>query len=437
MKNIFLITVVAAAILISCNKESVAKSDSQLSKQSAQLIIDWNNIHFRVIKSTTSVGHIAYARHFAYTGIALYESLVNGDPRKRSILSSLNGTIVLPTVQNGNHLFFPAAANAAMANMLRYFYTSKASNIGVIDSLEQAYKTKYDAEAKNNFDINASVQYGKAIAAAIIDWSSQDGASAASIPYTPLGEGYWEPTPPAFGQPAVPGWGNNRTILPGSTNNTLPAAPPAFSAVEGTPFYAMAKEVYDVSKNLTQDQKDIANFWDDAPNGKYISAFGHWFHILNGVLKKERTPLMKGAEAYLQLGITMHDAGISCWKAKYTYHQMRPVTYIRKHMGYDQWNPLIATPAHPEYSAAHATLSGSAAYALESAFGQNYSFVDDTYIDLGMPSRTYPSFEAAGIDAGLSRLYGGIHYRPSIEAGNAQGKKTGENVHAILRIFNY
>ncbi len=433
MKKIFLVTTVVLAILISCKKESEAKPDSQLNKQSSQLIIDWNNVHFQLIKNTSSVGHIAYGRHFAYTGIALYESLVNGDHKQKSIVSLLNGTLTLPTLQNGNQLFLPAAANAAMADMLRYFYTGKASNTGVIDSLELGYKTKYDAETKNNFDLNASVQYGKSIAAAIIDWARQDGASAASIPYTPLGAGYWEPTPPSFGQPAVPGWGNNRTILPGSINNTLPPAPASFSAVSGSPFYTMAKEVYDISKILTQEQKDIANLWDDAPNGKYLSAFGHWFHILNGVLKKEQPPLMKGAESFMRLGITMNEAGIACWKAKYTYHQMRPVTYIRKHMGYVQWNPFIVTPAHPEYSAAHATLSGSAAYALESAFGKNYSFVDDTYIDLGMPSRNYSSFEAAGIEAGLSRLYGGIHYRPSIDAGNVQGKKTGENVNAILK----
>lgn len=436
MKKVFLVTTAILALLISCKKESEAKTDSQLSKHSSQLIIDWNNVHFRLIKNTTSVGHIAYSRHFAYTGIALYESLVNGDHKQKSIVSLLNGTVTLPILQNGNYLFFPAAANAAMAEMLRYFYIGKTSSTGIIDSLELSYKTKYDEETSNHFDMNASVQYGKAIAAAIINWASQDGASAASIPYTPLGEGYWEPTPPSFGQPAVPGWGNNRTILPGSISNTLPTAPASFSAVAGSPFYTMAKEVYDISKLLTQDQKNIANFWDDAPNGKYISAFGHWFHILTGVLKKEKTPLMKGAEAFLQLGITMNEAGITCWKAKYSFHQMRPVTYIRKHMGYDQWSPFIGTPAHPEYSAAHATLSGSAVYALEAAFGKNYAFVDDTYIEYGMPSRNYSSFDAAGNEAGLSRLYGGIHYRPSIIAGIAQGKKTGENVDAILKTKN-
>ena len=141
---------------------------------------------------------------------------------------------------------------------------------------------------------------------------------------------------------------------------------------------------------------------------------------------------MKAADAYLRLGITMNDATISCWKTKYTHHQIRPVTYIRKHMGYGDWNPLISTPPHPEYSAAHGTISGSAGYALESVFGANYSFTDHTYDGLGMSPRNFNSFDAAAKQAAISRLYGGIHYRLSAETGNTQGKKVGENVKGLL-----
>lgn len=436
MKKIFLLTTAIFALTVSCKKAPGTNPGTQVSNLSSQLIIDWNNIHFRLIKNTTGIGHVAYSRHFAYTGIALYESLVHADARQKSIVPQLNGTVTLPSLQHGNRIYYPAAANAAMADMLRYFYTGKATGTAIIDSLEQVYNNNYETLTKNNFDITASVQYGKATAAAVIEWAKQDGAANSNIPYTPLGEGYWEPTPPAFGAPAAPGWGNNRTILPGSINNTMPPAPTVFSKDAGSPFYNMAKELYDISGTLTQEQKDIANFWDDIPNGKYISAFGHWFHILNDVLQKEKTPLMKGAEAFMRLGITMNEAGISCWKAKYTFNVMRPVTYMRKHMGFTGWNSFIGTPAHPEYSAAHATLSASAAFALETVFGKNYAFTDNTYTEIGMPARNYTSFEAAGTEAGVSRIYGGIHYRPSVEAGNAQGKKTGANVNALLKTAN-
>ena len=295
------------------------------------------------------------------------------------------------------------------------------------------YYNKYGIEVNNANDLDEAVAYGKAIAAAVIEWSKLDGANQANSPYTLLGEGYWEPTPPGFASANVPGWGNNRTILPASLDNTIPAAPIPFSADPGSPFYNMVKEVYDVSQTLTEGQKAMATFWDDAPNGSYVTAFGHWFSILKQVLETANPELMKAADAYLRLGITMHESTISCWKTKYSYSQVRPVTYIREYMGYANWNSFITTPPHPEYSAAHATISASAGYALESVFGGNYSFTDHTYDVLGMSPRSFNSFEAAGAEAGLSRLYGGIHYRPSIETGNTQGKKVGQNVHSQLQ----
>lgn len=433
MKKILLFATVLTFVISACDKTPLTQNKSQLNEQSSKLIIDWTDLQFRLIKITTGVTHVAYSRHFSYTGIAVYESLVNGDNKKRNVAHLLNGAIHLPEPPSSNHIFFPLSANAAFADMFRYFYAGKEANFVTIDSLETAYKNKYMSEITNNFDGQESIQYGKDIAAAVIELSKHDGASNASIPYTPLGEGYWEPTAPGFAAAAVPGWGNNRTILPGSINNTTPANTLPFSKDAGTPFYNMVKEVYDVSQTLTNEQKAIANFWDDSPNGKYLTVFGHWFSILKQILQKENTTLMKGADAYLRLGITLNESSISCWKAKYTFSQMRPITYIRKYLGNTTWNSFITTPPHPEYLAAHATLSSSAAYALESVFGKDYSFTDHSYDDLGMSPRSFNSLEAAGIEAGISRLYGGIHYRLSINAGKTQGDKVGENVKNILR----
>lgn len=430
MKRNLLIVLAVMLAAFSCGKTEDPEPLSVLKHQKSTLIRDWIGLQLQVIKNTSGVTHVAYSRHFAYTGVAVYEALVSGDKQYKSIAGSLNGTIVMPEVPQGKPLFWPASANAAMAEMLRFFYPAKPENVQRIDSLEAAWFARYKKEVTPADNLDAAVQFGKQVAHAVIEWSKQDGAGNANIPYTPLGEGYWEPTGPA---PAnVPGWGNNRTILSGSIANTIPAAPIPFSTVAGTPFHNMARELYDVSQSLTEEQKAIARFWDDAPNGQYVSAFGHWFNILNQALEKKDPGLMKASDAYLRLGISMHDAAISCWKTKYTYHLLRPVTYIRKHMGFSDWNPLISTPPHPEYSAAHATLSAAAGYALESVFGPNFSFTDHTYDVLGMSPRTFTGFEAAGKEAGISRLYGGIHYRPSIETGNVQGKKVGENVNNLL-----
>lgn len=432
MKKHILLAFSVLFLAFACEKSEETEQSSVLKNQNSALIQSWISLHLKVIKNTSGVTHVAYSRHFAYTGVALYEALVLGDKQYKSIAGTLNGSIQLPQPPQGKPLYWPASANAAVAEMLRFFYPAKPENLQHIDSLEQAWFTKYTNEANPATDLEASVQFGKQVAGAVIEWSKQDGADAAALPYTVLGEGHWEPTPPAFAPANVPGWGNNRTIMAGSTTNTIPAAPIPFSANSGTPFYNMAREVYDVSQSLTEEQKAIARFWDDAPNGQYVTAFGHWFSILNQVLEADKPGLMKAADAYLRLGISMHDAAISCWKTKYTYHLLRPVTYIRKHMGEDNWSPLISTPPHPEYSAAHATLSASAGYALQSVFGLNHAFTDHTYDVLGMSPRNFSSFEAAGTEAGISRLYGGIHYRPSIETGNTQGKQVGTNVKNLL-----
>ena len=433
MKKILLALLTVPVLMTSCGKAKEVEPQPVTINHSANLITDWIGMQLQVIRNTSGVTHVAYSRHFAYTGVALYEALVLGDKRYQSVASQLNGLTDLPVPPAGKPIFWPAAANATIAEMLRYFYPAKAANLASIDSLENAYKERYAAELAPAFDMDTAISFGKAIASVIIEWSKKDEAVNANIPYLVQAAGYWEPTAPAYAAAAVPAWGLNKPILASSDLNAMPPSPISFSPEVNTPFYNMAKEVYDVSKSLTQEQKDIALFWDDSPNGKYFTVFGHWFSILRQVLIAENRKLMEGAEAYLRLGITVNDVSISCWKAKYSYHQMRPITYIRKYLGHSDWNSLISTPPHPEYSAAHATLSSAAAYALASVFGKNYSFTDHSYDDLGMQSRTYPDFETAGVEAGMSRLYGGIHYKASINAGNTQGQKVGQNVESHLK----
>ncbi len=402
-------------------------------KSDSKLLTGWIGLHLQLIRNTTGVTHIAYSRHFSYTGVALYESLVGGMPGYKSIASKLNGNLVIPVEPKGVKIFHPASANAAIASMLRFFYSTNINNVEAVDSLEEAYFTTFEEAVGGKFDLDASVEYGRSIAASVIEWSKQDGASQANTAYTPLGEGYWEPTPNGFAGANMPGWGNNRLLVAGSNTGAMPGGLIPFSKEPGSGFYQMVKEVLDVSKVLTPDQKAIALFWDDAPNGQYVSVFGHWFSVLKQVLEKEKTSLPDGAVAYLRLGVAMNDATISCWQAKYQYHTIRPVTYVRKYMGEAEWLPLISTPPHPEYASAHSTISASGVYALESVFGNNYAFSDHTYDGIGMNTRSFNSFDHAGKEAGQSRFYAGIHYQPSIEAGYTQGRKVGANVVSRLR----
>ena len=432
MKKLSYVLLLAVIVLASCRKNE--DPGFPVLKQDSRMITDWIGLQLRLIRNTSGVTHIAFSRHFSYTGVALYESLVKGAPFYRSVSDRLNGNPSFPVLSTKKEIYHPVSANVAMAEMMRYFYNSNPANLTLIDSLEDAWHSRFIAVAPAGIRFDASLDYGRDLASAVIEWSKQDGSVDANIPYSLLGEGFWEKTPVAFAAANMPGWGNNRPMIPGSLNGTMPAPPPAFSKEPGSAFYNSVKEVWEISKTLTGAQKEVALFWDDAPNGKYVSVFGHWFGILKQVLEKEKTPLMEGALAYLRLGISMNDATISCWKAKYLYNTLRPVSYIRNYLGDGEWNSLIGTPPHPEYSSAHSTISASCSYALETVFGKKYSFTDHTYDVIGLNPRTFSGFDQAAKEAGDSRLYAGIHYRYSIAAGYEQGRKVAANVIHALKI---
>jgi membrane-associated phospholipid phosphatase len=169
----------------------------------------------------------------------------------------------------------------------------------------------------------------------------------------------------------------------------------------------------------------MALFWRDVPG---VTSPGHWESVLLQVLEKDGSMLDKAAVAYAFSGIAGNDALISNFKAKYFYHLVRPVTYIRTVLGHPTWSSLLTTPGHPEYPSAHAALSAATAEALTIIFGENYSLTDHTYDYFPMATRTYSSLRAIGEDAGNSRLYAGIHYQPSIDVGFWQGTTVAKNI---------
>ena len=90
------------------------------------------------------------------------------------------------------------------------------------------------------------------------------------------------------------------------------------------------------------------------------------------------------------------------------------------------WKPILETPPFPEHTSAHSVASKTASLMLTDLFGENYIFNDSTEIPFGLPVRKFNSFEHASNEAAVSRIYGGIHYRPAVEMGKEQGKKLGE-----------
>jgi hypothetical protein len=312
-----------------------------------------------------------------------------------------------------------AAINKAM------FPNASDMDKAAIDSLEAAMNQVF-LTTESPSVINTSSNFGKAVADAVFNWAETDGYKNANKPYTPpIGPGFWVPTAPSFASAATPYWGANRTIISGSIEGTEPPPPPLYSTDPTSPFYQMAKQVYEVSQTLTTDQKAIALFWRDVPGA---TSPGHWLSIVQQAVRQKGATLDKAALAYALTAAAINDGLICCFKAKYHYNLVRPITYIRDVMGHSSWTPYLTTPAHPEYVSAHSNLSSAAAAVLEKLFGNVHSFTDHTYDYLGFPPRTYGSFTAIGEEAAQSRLYAGIHYQQGIVAGLTQGRKVAANI---------
>jgi hypothetical protein len=392
---------------------------------SSEVIQKWAAMQLRLMKNGTGVPNHGLGRHYAYTGIAAWESIAPGMPAYTQLKNEWNGLTGLPQASHGNKYYWPANANAALAAINRSFFpNASAADKSAIDSLENALNNQFLTKISATV-LNTSAQFGKDVAVAVFNWAETDGYKTVHPPYVvPVGDGLWKPTA-ANQVPATPYWGNNRPVVKGSTNGTMPVAPPIYSIQPGSDFHNMVKEVFDASKAPTPEQNAMAIFWRDVPGA---TTPGHWISILQQVLEHENASLAKGAVAYALTGAAINDAAISVFIAKYHYNLVRPVTYIRDVMGEAAYNTAIGTPAHPEYPSAHSSLSGAVAKVLEKLFGNSGSFTDHTYDYLGFAPRTFNSYGAIAEEAGKSRLYAGIHYQFSIDKGLVQGNKVASNI---------
>jgi len=283
--------------------------------------------------------------------------------------------------------------------------------------------------------VERSRAQGEAVARHVLAWAEGDGGAVVENMGFPLaldlpkGEGLWVPTSRIVQQqlPLLPDWGANRTFaMPDGAACPLPP-PPAYSIEEGSPFLGEAREVLEVRQDLTEEQRAIARFWSDDPMLSPTPP-GHWISIASQVLDAQGADLERRVEVLAVLSVAMSDAFVGCWHEKFRYNLIRPVTYIRAHLD-PAFEPLLITPPFPEYPSGHSTQSGAAAVVLSAMFGEGFVFTDATHEDDGLPARTFPSFWAAAEEAGISRLYGGIHFRSAIEQGLEQGRCVG--AHAV------
>jgi hypothetical protein len=398
----------------------------------AEVPAAWFDLALELVKATPGFSPPVASRAFAYSGIALDEALAPGTPGRDGFAGRVNGlTHNRPPDDGAYH--WPTVANYALATILRrLFPTAPPVQTTAIEQLERRFGD--DAQAVLPRGRYArSVARGQEVAEHVFDWSKTDGGHEGFRnnfpPYTePTGPGAWVRTPPGFSPPLQPYWGANRPFAPSSDHLPDPGPPPVYSEATGSAFSTEATECYRVSRALDAEQAAIARFWSDEP-GVTATPAGHSVSILTQIVRQLDLPLGRAADAYARVGIAVADSFIACWRTKYRYNLLRPVTYVRRVLD-PGWTPLLATPPFPEYTSGHSVQSAAAAAVLTGLFG-DVAFTDRTHESRGLPARSFPSFEAAAEEAGISRLYGGIHFRSAIERGLEQGRSIGRRALAI------
>ena len=405
----------------------------QTKNFSSEVVTKWMDMQLRVIRTTAGLPPATNSRLIAYSGVALYESVVPGMPAYQTLHGQLTNLPAMPSTENGKAYHWAASANAALASISKQsFPTTSLANKASMDSLENALNSAYQTEV-NASVFDRSVAFGKSVSQLIFQWSTSDGSATIWPAYSPpVGPGLWVSTPPNLPAASTPYWGRNRLFVTGSLINSDPALPPSYSTNPSSAYYNMMKEVYDISQTLTTAQINQALYYRDNPG--YVSG-GHYLAILHQVLQNKQPSLDFSALAFAKSGIAIADALIGCFQWKYrdvnggtVTNTERPITYIRGVLGYTSWNAKFNTPPHPDFPSGHSTTAGAAEVIFTNLFGQNYAFINHTYDYLNMPPQSYSSFSDMASQIGMSRVYAGIHTRHVCEAGRTQGQKIAQNI---------
>ena len=421
-----------AAALLSVPVQAMAGG-----KSPEEVLRTWYKVSLELTRHTATYSPPVASRTFAYLGVAAFEAAAGGGGGLHSLAGQLKGLAPAPQREAGGEYDEAAIMNAALETAVKSFY----SNTGPAGQrVLERLGTKLRAETSSGLaaDVAArSEAHGKSVAAHILAWARGDGgASIENLGFPAVYElkknpPNWVPTSAIALQqkPLLPAWGTNRTFaMPGGKSCPLPA-PPDYSEAEGSQFRKQALEVVETVRNLTPEQRLIARFWsDDAMLSP--TPPGHWVSIALQILERENADVNRSAEVLARLGVTLADAFIGCWHSKFEYDLLRPVTYIRRTMD-PNWESVLNTPPFPEYPSGHSTQSGAAAEVLTQFFGGNFAFEDATHVKDGLAPRAFPGFWAAAEEAGISRLYGGIHFRAAIERGLDQGRCIGAYANAL------
>jgi hypothetical protein len=280
---------------------------------------------------------------------------------------------------------------------------------------------------------------------------------------------FWQPLtyPDATGALRTPvflgaAWERVRPFALASASQFRPGPPARFGTQE---YLDQVRRIVDVQAALTDEQKVMAEYWNDGPGSDLPP--GHWLRIGQFVSQRDSHTDDDDIRMFLALSMALADAAIAAWDAKRTYDSERPITAVRyvlcdeiikaygapgpaaglRMIKANIWVPYQAatfpTPPFPEHVSGHSAFSAAAAEVLKQ-FTRSDAYGDsiikpahEMRIEPGMPTHDvalgWPTFTAAAEEAGISRVYGGIHFDNANSGGQMLGRRVGAQAFAAAQ----
>jgi hypothetical protein len=343
------------------------------SEPSARAAVRWNEIaRALVISNASSPPHAS--RTYAYVSLASWAAW-------HAARETPASTQPAPSPS--------AAAARAAAMVLEYVYPGASDFINnELDAQALARRTSGESSAERE----AGDVLGEAVARLALERAGTDAADAIWDNTFPSGPGHYTGRTPAF-----PTWGGVRPWLVASGRDMRAPEPPSFGS---DAFSAALGEVRQISDSRTAQQLAIAMHWADGAGT--ATPPGHWNVIAADLVRRYELRESDALRTFALLNVAMADAMIGCWDSKYAYWYLRP------------WEAdaavttPIGRPNHPSYPSGHSCSSAAGATVLGGLFPEDAE-----------------ALRAMAEEASLSRLYGGIHFRFDLTAGQAIGRDCG------------
>ncbi len=378
------------------------------------------------------------SRIYTYSHIAAYQAANAQTDKYQTLVGQINGLKNVPSVEKDKVYCLPLSAVCAYLKVGRKLIFSEDS----LDNFRKTILVDFQKIGIPKDVYERSIAFGDTVGGSIIAWSTKDNyaqtRSKSKYTVTPSNLTRWRPTSPDYADALEPHWREIRTLVMDSAAQIKPIPAVKYDSSKSSAFYKMAHEAYDLVKKNDPVNTETAWYWDDNPAAtfntghvnvtrKKISPAGHWLWITMYNARQNKKDVYESIDSYLRVALAQFDGFIACWDEKYRSEVIRPESYIAKFID-PNWLPIIITPPFPEYTSGHSVISGASAQVLTHLFGENVAFTDSTEVQFGLEARHYKSFKEAGVQAAMSRIYAGIHYRPACAEGFKQGLAVGNLV---------